>query len=253
MPNLLPDWTLTLPWDLGDWSLRASGRLIWSILLFVIGVAVVFALLRPPHLKRPFSTKVGVALFFVIVIGTLLVGKLIPSLQRSILWLGIFAFVAHTFLMIASRKPRDPDEPATWAECIAGAVATVALMALGYAIIPHEWLTFANAQLEWGDSSKFVFTSRMDILGFIPIHYPFSLDYPAVRDIVVTMIYVVILGLNVFLFSKWQKRNEVPAEAPDEQVRRSRFGRPLRVMRRGRTPEPATATAAAGATPGEGA
>jgi hypothetical protein len=93
----------------------------------------------------------------------------------------------------------------------------------------------------------------MDILGFIPIHYPFSLDFPAVRDIVVTMIYVVILGLNVFLFSKWQKRNEVPAEAPDEPVRRSRFGRPLRVMRRGRTPEPATATAAAGAIPGEGA
>jgi hypothetical protein len=248
MPNLLPDWTLTLPWDLGDWGLRASGRLLWSIFLFIVGIALVFALMRPPHLTRPFSTKVGVALFFVIVVGTLVVGRLIPSLQRTIIWLGIFAFLAHTFLMVASRKPRDPDVPATWAECITGAVAVFALMTLGYAIIPHEWLTFANADLEWGDSSKFVFTSDMDILGFIPIHYPFALDYPAVRDIVVTLIYVVVLGLNVFLFAQWQKRNEVPAEAADEPVRRSRFGRPLRAMRRGRAPEPATA----GATTGDG-
>ena len=241
MPNLLPDWTLTLPWDLGDWGLRASGRLLWSIFLFVIGVALVFVLMRPPHLTRPFSTKVGVALFFVIIGGTLVVARIIPSLQRTIILLGIIAFVAHTFLMVASRKPRDPDEAATWAECIAGAVAVFALMTLGYAIIPHEWLTFANAELEWGDSSKFVFTSDMDVLGFIPIHYPFALDYPAVRDIVVTLIYGVVLGLNVFMFAKWQKRNEVPAEAADEPVKRSRFGRPLRAMRRGRAPEPATA------------
>jgi hypothetical protein len=93
-----------------------------------------------------------------------------------------------------------------------------------------------------------VFTSDMDILGFIPIHYPFALDYPAVRDIVVTLIYVVVLGLNVFLFAQWQKRNEVPAEAADEPVRRSRFGRPLRAMRRGRAPEPATAGATTGGT-----
>jgi hypothetical protein len=248
MPNLLPDWTLTLPWDLGDWGLRASGRLLWSTFLFIVGVALVLALMRPPHLTRPFSTKVGVALFFVIVAGTLVVGRLIPSLQRTIIWLGIFAFLAHTFLMVASRKPRDPDVQATWAECIAGAVAVFALMTLGYAIIPHEWLTFANAELEWGDSSKFVFTSDMDILGFIPIHYPFALDYPAVRDIVVSLIYGVVLGLNIFLFAKWQKRYEVPAEAAEEPVRRSRFGRPLRSMRRGRAPEPATA----GAAPGDG-
>jgi hypothetical protein len=247
MPNLLPDWTLTLPWDLGDWGLRPSGRLLWSIFLFAVGIALVFALMRPPHLTRPFSTKAGVALFFVIIGGTLVVAKLIPSLQRTIVWLGIFAFLAHTFLMVASRKPRDPDEPATWAECITGAVAVFALMTLGYAIIPHEWLTFANAELEWGDSSKFVFTSSMDILGILPIHYPFSLDFPAVRDIVVTMIYGVVLGLNVFLFVKWQKRNEVPAEAAEEPERRSRFGRPLRSMRRGRVPEPATAGAAPGA------
>jgi hypothetical protein len=238
MPNLLPDWTLTLPWDLGDWNLRASGRLVWSVFLLVVGIAIAFALMRPPHLKRPFSTAVGIALFPAIIVGTLIVGKIFPSIQRGIVWVGIFVFLAHLFMMIASRKPRDPQEPATWAECIVGAVGVFALMTLAYAIVPHEWLTFANAQLQWGDSSKFVFQSNQDILGFIPIHYPFAMNYPAVRDIVVTLIYVAVLGLNLFMFAKWQKRNEVPAEpvegAPEKK---SRFGRPLRAVRR-RTPTP---------------
>ena len=98
-----------------------------------------------------------------------------------------------------------------------------------------------------------MFTSHEDILGFIPIHYPFNLDYPALRDIVVTMIYVVFLGLNLKLFVMWQKRNEVPAEAAatDAPAKRSRFGRPLQSMRR-RTPEPATVGAPSPAAPAEG-
>jgi hypothetical protein len=254
MPNLLPDWTLTLPWDLGDWSLRASGRLVWAIFLFAVGVAVVFALMRPPHLQRPFSTTVGIVLFPVIIIGTMVVAKILPEAQRTIVWLGIFVLLAHLFLMLASRKPRDPDQAATWSECIAGAVGVFALMALGYAVIPSEWLTFANANLEWGDNSKFVFESNEKILGFIPVNYPFSLNYPALRDIVVTLIYVVVLGLNIFMIAKWQKRNEVAAEpAEGEPEKKSRFGRPLRSMRRRGAPAPSTASASAAGPMPEGA
>ncbi len=232
MPNLLPDWTVTLPWDLGDFTLREAGRLLWFSFALVVGLVVVITLLRPPARKRPFPTKVGVALFFVILAGGLVLGKLIPSLQRTIVFLMLLALVAHMLLMIASRKPRDPEQEATWAECFAGAVGVFALFVLGYAIVPHEWLTFANANLDWGDSTKFVFTSHQDILGILPVHYPFNLDYPALRDIVVTMIYVVMLGLNLKLWVMWQKRNEVPAPAATDEAtpaRRSRFGRPLRV------------------------
>ena len=244
MPNLLPDWTLTLPWDLGDWNVRASGRLLWSLFLTIVGIIVVVALMKPPALKRPFSTKVGVAIFFVLIIGTLGVANVISSLQRTIVLLGMLAVIAHALLMVASRKPGDPDEPSTWAECIAGAVGVFALMTLAYGIVPHEWLTFANAELEWGDSSKFVFQSGQDILGFIPIDYPFSLDYPAVRDIVVTMIYGVFLVLNIKLIVMWQQRHQVPAETDELEPKVSRFGRPLRSMRRRKeTAVPATATA----------
>jgi hypothetical protein len=244
MPNLLPDWTQTLPLDLGEINLRAAGRLIWSLLFLIVGIAFVVALIKPPLLKRPFPLKAGIALFPVIIVVGLLFARFIPSLQRSIIWVMLAAIVGHAFLMVVSRTPRDPARQTTWVEAFAGATAVFALFAIGYAILPHEWLTFANSELEWGDSSRFIFKSTEDML-FLPWHWPINFDFPALRDIVVTMIYGVILVTNLKLWVMWQKRLEVKPEAEPglEPERRSRFGRPLR-----RTRE----TAGAGAVP-EGA
>jgi hypothetical protein len=231
MPNLLPNWTQTLPWDMGDVNLRQAGRLIWGILLLGVGLAFFITLLRAPRARRPFPTAVGIAIFPGIVVVGLVLGKLIPSLQRTIVWIALLALVLHGLGMVASRKPRDPELPSTWAECFAGAVGVFAMFVLGYAVIPSEWLNYANARLNWGDNTKFVFTSHMKIFGILGVHYPFNLDFPALRDIVVTMIYVVVLGVNLKLWVMWQHRNDVkpePAEGEGAVARRSRFGRPLR-------------------------
>jgi len=245
MPNLLPDWSLTLPWGLGEFDVRAAGRLIWFSLLLIYGIAIVVALVFPPKLKRPFPSVVGYALIPVIIVGGLVLGAVITSLQRTIILAALAALAAHIFMLVLSRKPRDPERAATWAECFAGAVGVFALFALAYAIVPHEWLEFANKQLGWGDNAKFIFTSDDDILGLINIHYPFSMDFPALRDVVVTGIYAQFLVLNVWLWVKWQKRHEVkasPEGAETAPERRSRFGRPLR-----RTTPEATVPAPEGA------
>src|SRR6516164_369694 len=44
MPNLIPDW---LPW------MRPAGRLIWAVVLFAIGLIIIFILLRRPKPDRP--------------------------------------------------------------------------------------------------------------------------------------------------------------------------------------------------------
>jgi hypothetical protein len=247
MPNLLPDWHLTLPWGLGLFGMREAGRLIWSSALFTVGVIIVLLLIRPPLLKRPFPKQVGYAIFGVIIVGGLIVARFAPDIvggnhngvQRIVVLLTLGALAGHTLLMVASREPRDPERQATWAECFLGAVGVFALFILGYAIVPHEWLTFANAQLEWGDSSKFVWTNSDQIFGIID--FPFNFDFPALRDIIVSGIYVTVLGANLILWTMWQRRFEVkaPAEAETAPARRSRFGRPLRR----REPEPATAAA----------
>jgi hypothetical protein len=177
MPNVIPDW---LPW------MQPAGRLIWSVGFFLIGLVIVFVLMRRPK----------------------------------------------------------PDRPATWAECIAGAVGVFAMMTLAYAVIPHEWITFSDGYLQW-DTTQFVFRSGQDVFGLGIVNWPFNFDKHVIRDIIVLGIYGLGVGLNLALIVMWQKRGDVKEPAPDAPAKTSRFGRPLRR----RAPEPATA--GAGANGGE--
>ena len=102
-------------------------------------------------------------------------------------------------------------------------------MTLGYGIIPHEWLTFANGYLDWGDTSKFVFTATRTC-SFFPWHWPFNLDYPARARHRRQPDLRRVLGLNIFLFVMWQKRNEVAGRGG----RRSRCGGRASAVRCGR-------------------
>jgi len=178
MPNLIPDW---LPW------MRPAGRLIWAVALLVIGLIIVFILMRRPK----------------------------------------------------------PDRAATWAECLAGAVGVFALMTLGFAVIPHEWITFSDKYLQWG-TTRFLVRSGQDILFF---KFPFDINYKAISDIVTVGIYAVVFGLTLFLVVAWQKRGQEKEAPVEEAPKKSRFGRPLR--RRSAAPEPATAGAGASANGGD--
>src|SRR3954462_14035058 len=233
MPNLLPDW---LPW------IRPAGRLIWSVIIFTVGIVFVFALMKPPALKRPFPNAVGYSVFAIIPIVGWIIAGILPDTANIADWeldaiivdLVLLVLVAHALLMVVSREPKPADHTATWVECFLGGVAVFALMTLAYGVIPHEWLTFANSYLKMGDTSHFfwqrgqlVETSWFGQGVHVP---PFNIDMPAIRDIVVSGIYVVLLGLNVVLFAAWQKRNvvvEQPA-ADTTPAKRSRFGRPVR-------------------------
>jgi hypothetical protein len=121
---------------------------------------------------------------------------------------------------------------------MAGAVGVFAMMTLGYAVIPHEWITFSDKYLQW-DTTKFLFQSNQDIF-FLPVHWPFTMDKKAIRDIIVTVIYVVVFGLNLALFVQWQNRGKEPAAAAAAKPRTSRFGRPLRRARA--APAPVTSS-----------
>jgi hypothetical protein len=221
MPNLMPDW---LPW------IRPAGRLLWGVFALGVGMSFFLVLLRKPLMKRPFPSRVGYFAFPVI-FGVGIVGaKVFTGAQTVIVWATALALIGHGLLMVASGEARDPEEPATWAECFGGAVGIFAIFVVGYAIVPSEWLNYANSYIQWGDNTKFVWHSGRPML-FFPWNWPFSLDYPALRDIVVALMYVAFLGLNLKLWVMWQKRHEVreqAAMASEAPARRSRFGRPLR-------------------------
>jgi hypothetical protein len=123
------------------------------------------------------------------------------------------------------RRPK-PNRPATWAECMAGAVGVFAMMALAYAVIPSEWITFSDKYLQW-DTTVFVFRNNQKML-FFPWNWPFNFDKHNIRDLIVVVIYLVLFGLNLALFAAWQKRGQEKPEAAESKSRLSRFGRPLR-------------------------
>ena len=146
-----------------------------------------------------------------------------------LIWFSLMLIVLMVPVIIAMRKPKS-EKPATWAMAMAGAVYIFWLMLLAYAIIPHEFITFADKYLLWGQN-KYIIKSTTAIPGLSSFNWPISIDMQAVRDIVVVGIYVVFFGANIFLFVKWQERKvKTPDDEADETVvvGRSRFGRPLK-------------------------
>ena len=145
-----------------------------------------------------------------------------------LIWFSVILVIMMIPVIVMLRRPKS-DKPTTWAQAMAGAVYVFALFLLCYAIIPHEFITFADKYLQWG-KDKYVVKSTTALPFFSSFNWPLSIDMQAVRDIVVVGIYVVFFGLNIALFVLWQDRKTKTEdeEAKPVVVGRSRFGRPLK-------------------------
>jgi hypothetical protein len=133
-----------------------------------------------------------------------------------ILVIGVGAIVAYM------RRPKSP-EPATWAQCMAGALLVFSLMIVAYGTIPHEWIVFANSYMRWG-TAKYIFTRNRII--------HFDLNKQVANDGIAALIYVVMLVGNIRLFAMWQKRpvrEPEPSEAADDRqpAGTSAYNRPV--------------------------
>ena len=119
-------------------------------------------------------------------------------------------------LLYAKRRP--VGTPVTWGEAMAAAVLLFALMFIAYGILPHQWLAYADNELQW---------RRDKILlgpgGTFEFNRPFLISYEALRDVIATGIYIVALGAQVALWAKWQNRGKVKPKA----IPTSAYGRPL--------------------------
>ncbi len=140
-----------------------------------------------------------------------------------LIWAVALMVVGLAVVAALLRRPK-PDRPATWAECMLGAVGVFALMTVAYAVIPHEWITFSDKRFQW-NTTRFLVHSGQD---FGIFKFPFDVNYQALRDVIAAGIYLVFFGLNLALFVQWQKRGQAAAPEAEERPRVSRFGRPLR-------------------------
>ena len=134
-----------------------------------------------------------------------------------------FGAVLLTLVAIPYGRRRPIGAPLTWGQAMLAATYVFGVLFLAYGIVPHQWLTHEQNQLNWradriwigrNSAAEVVSTSLM----------PFDVTFQALGDIIVVGIYGFFLGLQIFIFSWWQKRGraKAPAELPT-----STFGRPL--------------------------
>lgn len=145
-----------------------------------------------------------------------------PGMNQAFLT-SLIASTGLSLVVIPYGKRRPADKKASWGEAMLGSAYAFGVMFLAFGIVPHQWIDHADKDLKW-DRTKLLFgpggiLKPQSEGGWNPI----TLQYEAIRDVVVVLIHVYFFGLLLFLFLWWQKRGEVKST----EVAVSTYGRPL--------------------------
>lgn len=145
-----------------------------------------------------------------------------PGMNQAFLF-SFFLTTAMSLVAIPFGKRRPKGTPTTWGEAMVGAVYAFFVWFLAFGVVPHQFIVHADNELGWRKDK--LLNGPFDILkakanGGI---FPFTVSYEALRDILVVVIHVYFIGLMIFLFVWWQKRDEKAAK----ELETSSYGRPL--------------------------
>ena len=129
-----------------------------------------------------------------------------------------------TFAAVPYGKRRPIGTPFTWGEAMLGSVYAFATMFIAYGVVPDRWIQHADKNLHW--TKQKLLYGPFDILQAKAQggHFPFTVSYQELRDIIVVLIHVVFFGLQIWVWHWWQTRNK---KAASTEVATSTYGRPL--------------------------
>jgi amino acid transporter len=118
-------------------------------------------------------------------------------------------------------KRRPPDASLTWGEAMAAATFAFFVFFMAYGVVPHQWLTWAENELNWRPD-QFV-AGPGEILTKV---LPFEVTYLVLKDLIATIIYGGFFAAHIALWAAWQNRGKrKPQDRPELET--SPFGRPL--------------------------
>src|SRR5690606_29097302 len=146
----------------------------------------------------------------------------------------VVAFITSTLIGIVGlaavvwygKNRRVPGAPLTWGQANLAAAYAFLLMFWWYGIIPHQWLTWADNELNWGPDGLLygpcgILKAQADG-GWVP----FALNWLHIRYLVAGGVYGVGLGLQIWIWAWWNDRKK-KAEAAATVVPPTAYGRPL--------------------------
>jgi hypothetical protein len=140
----------------------------------------------------------------------------IPGANTAFL-VSLIAATLLTLVAIPYGKRRPRGTPVSWGEAMLAAV-------YAFGVVPSQWIAHADKDLGW--NRQYIIYGPGGILkpqtagGWNPI----TLQYQAVRDIVVVLIHIYFFGLLIFIWNWWQKRG---GETAPKELETSSYGRPL--------------------------
>jgi hypothetical protein len=163
-------------------------------------------------------TAIGVAAIDVLAIDVLEW----PGMNMAFLT-SLFASTLMTLAAIPYGKRRPIGTPVSWGEAMLGGTYAFGVLFLAFGVVPHQWIDHADKNLGWS-RTRIVYgpggiLKPQSLGGWSPI----TLQYEAVRDIVVVIIHVYFFGLLIFIWMWWQKRGQTTTTA----IETSTYGRPL--------------------------
>ncbi len=146
-----------------------------------------------------------------------------PGVNEAFLF-SFFLATGLALMAIPYAKRRPKGTPTSWGEAMLASVYAFGTMFIAFGVCPHQFIDHADKELGW--TKNLIIYGPGDIFKPKALggHFPFTMSYEAIRDIVVVMIHVWFFGLMIFLWSKWQKRGD---GSPSTEVATSTFGRPL--------------------------
>jgi hypothetical protein len=147
----------------------------------------------------------------------------IPFLNVAFLF-SLLVTILLTLAIIPMAKRRPAGKKFTWGEAMAGSTYVYFVLFLAYGVVPHQFLTHAGNELGWRKDKPllgpFAILKPKSLGGW----FPFQISYEALQDVLAAGIYIIFLGLQIYMWIWWQNRNKPKAA---KAISVSSFGRPL--------------------------
>ena len=147
--------------------------------------------------------------------------------------------IAMTLVVVRVGRNRPVGTPLTWGEAFVAALFVFTLLFLLYGVVPHQFLAWADNELEWRSDKIGIPLGPLGGLlnGNLGVKegllFPEGIPLPnghfivtaqVLRDIIAAGIYIVFLVIQIVMWLSWQKRDQ---KKPDQGELTSAYGRPL--------------------------
>jgi hypothetical protein len=127
--------------------------------------------------------------------------------------------------VVAFGQRRPVGAELTWGEAIAAAVYVIALMFWAYGVVPHQFLTWANNELNWTAANQL--KGWGDFLVDWPYVSTIKFSHETLSHTIVAGIYGFFLTAHVAMWAIWNDRAKKADAKAKAELEPSTYGRPL--------------------------